>query len=162
MISEMPIMRIRPGPYHHRPVDMVTAYGLRRALLFGRRRQPGLPAARDPDRTEAGLLQLLEGRALVSDGVVYGSNQKRGAIRAVASAPAKERGGEEERTTYGVLKRSTGRPGSAASTNETTSWYQPGVLSGVSSRTWRRSPAVALPVVVATVVRRGRRRRRAL
>ena len=70
-----------------------------RDLLLRRRREARLPEARDPDRGEAGLLQLLEGRALVPDCVVYGSNQKRGAITVVASAAGKERGGEEERTT---------------------------------------------------------------
>ena len=58
-------------------------------LLLGGCRQSGLPEARDPDRPEAGVLQLLEGRALVPDRVVYCSNQKRGAIRAVASAAGK-------------------------------------------------------------------------
>ena len=67
-------------------------------LLRRRRRQARLPEARDPDGREAGILQPLEGRAVVADGVVYRSNQKRGAIRAVASAAGKERGGEEERT----------------------------------------------------------------
>ena len=92
---------------------------LRRTAISssGGAEQARLPEARDPDRPEAGLLQLLEGRALVPDRVVYGSNQKRGAISVVASAAGKERGGEETRTTYGVLTRSTGRPGRAASTN---------------------------------------------
>ena len=67
-------------------------------LLLRRRGEPRLPEARDPDCPEAGLLQLLEGRALVPDRVVYGSNQKRGAIAAIASAGGKERGGDEART----------------------------------------------------------------
>jgi hypothetical protein len=90
-------------------------------LLLRRRREARLPEARDPDRRIAGRLELLEGRALVPDCVVYGSNQKRGAITVAASAAGKERGGEEARTTYGVLTRSTGRPGRASSTNETES-----------------------------------------
>jgi hypothetical protein len=90
-------------------------------LLLRRRREARLPEARDPDRRIAGRLELLEGRALVPDCVVYGSNQKRGAIAVAASAAGKERGGEEARTTYGVLTRSTGRPGRASSTNETES-----------------------------------------
>ena len=68
-------------------------------FFLGRCGEPRLPEARDPDRPEAGLLQLLEGRPLVPDCVVYGSNQKRGAIAVVASAAGKERGGEEARTT---------------------------------------------------------------
>ena len=118
-------------------------------LLLRRRGQARLPEARDPDRAEAGLLQLLEGRALVPDRVVYGSNQKRGAIRIVASAAGNERGGDETRTTNGVLTRSTGRPGSAASRKETESWYQPGVVSVGASTTWTRRPAAARPVFTA-------------
>jgi hypothetical protein len=130
-------------------------------LLLRRRREARLPEARDPDRSEAGVLQLAEGGAFVPDDVVYCSNQKRGAIRAAASASGKGRGGDETRTKNGVLTRSTGRPGSAASTNETTSWYQPGVLSAGRSSTWTRRAAAARPLVVASGVRRGRRRRRA-
>ena len=85
-------------------------------LLLRRSGQSRLPEARDPDGTEAGLLQLAEGGALVPDRVVYGSNQKRGAITVVATASGKESGGEEERSTNGALTRSTGRPGRAAST----------------------------------------------
>lgn len=92
-----------------------------RDLLLGRRRQARLPVARDPDGAETGVLQPAEGGALVPDGVVYGSNQKRGASTLVASAAGKGRGGEEERTAKGVLTRSTGRPGNVASTNETES-----------------------------------------
>ena len=90
-------------------------------FLLRRGREARLPEARDPDRAEAGLLQLLEGRALVPRGVVYGSNQKRGAISVAASAAGQERGGEEARAKNGVLTRSTGRPGRASSRNETES-----------------------------------------
>ena len=92
-----------------------------RDLLLRRCRQARLPVARDPDGAEAGVLQLAEGGALVPDGVVYGSNQKRGGSAFAASAAGKGRGGEEARTAKGVLTRSTGRPGSVASTNETES-----------------------------------------
>ena len=79
-----------------RPLDDAAEDG---DLLRRRRREAGLPEARDPDGGEARVLQLAEGRALVPDGVVYCSNQKRGAITVVAAAAGKERGGEEARTT---------------------------------------------------------------
>ena len=84
-----------------------------------------------------------------------------GGIEELAAGLEWERGGEEARTTYGVLTRSTGRPGRPSSTNETESWYQPGVTSVGRSRTLARRPAAARPVVTATAGRRGRRRRRA-
>ena len=68
-------------------------------LLRRRCGEPRLPETGDPDGAEPGFLQLPEGRALVPNGVVYGSNQERGAIRVVASAAGKERGGSEARTT---------------------------------------------------------------
>jgi len=87
-------------------------------LLWRRRRQPGLPEARDPDRPEADLLELLERRPLVADGIVDGADEER-LIVAAATGEGQRR--EGERTGNSVLARTTTTPGRVACTNVTES-----------------------------------------
>jgi len=87
-------------------------------LLRHRRRETGLPEARDPNRPEPRLLQLRQRGPLVADGVVDGADEER---LVVAAAAGERQRGERERTAKGTLVRTTGLPGLVAWTNETES-----------------------------------------
>jgi len=87
-------------------------------LLWRRRREPRLPEARDPNRTEPRLLQLLERRPLVADGIVDGTDEER---LVVAAAAGERQRREGERTGNSVLARTTTTPGRVACTNVTES-----------------------------------------
>jgi hypothetical protein len=77
----------------------------------------------------------------VPGGVVYGSNQKRGAI---AAAACEECCRNEPRTANGALVRTSGLPGRVGCTIDTESRYQPGA-TGAASVTFTRLPADARP-----------------
>lgn len=87
-------------------------------LLRRRRRQAGLPEARDPDRAEAGFLELVERRPWMANGVVDCADEE-GLV--VAAATGERQRGEGERTENGVLARTTTTPGRVACTNVTES-----------------------------------------
>ena len=87
-------------------------------LVRRRRRKTGLPEARDPNRTEPRLLQLVERRPLVADGIVDGADEER---LVVAAAPGERQRREGERTGKSVLARTTTTPGRVACTNVTES-----------------------------------------
>ena len=84
-------------------------------LLWLRCREPGLPEARDPDRPEAGILELLECRPGVADPVVDRADEE--GLVLVAAAAAERQRGEAERTENSVLPRTTTGPGRVACTN---------------------------------------------
>jgi hypothetical protein len=82
-------------------------------LAGGWLREAGLPEARDPNRPEAGILQLLERRARVPDRIVDGADEE-GLV--VAAAASEDQRGERERTAKGTLVRTTTGPGRVACT----------------------------------------------
>ena len=84
------------------------------------RRETGLPEAGDPDRAEAGVLELLEGRPGVPDGVVDCADEE-GLFAAAAAAAGEDQCPEEERTGNSALARTTTTPGCVAWTNVTES-----------------------------------------
>ena len=104
-------------PQPVRAVGDVPEHG---QLAVRRGGEPRLPVARDPDRTEARVAQLLERRARVADGVVDGADEER-LVVAAAAGERQRREGESERSANGLLARTTGLAGRVACTKETES-----------------------------------------
>jgi hypothetical protein len=72
-----------------------------------------LPETRDPDRAEAGLLELVKRRPGVADGIVDRADEVR-LVVAAASATGEDQCREGERTGNSALARTTTTPGCVA------------------------------------------------
>ena len=80
-----------------------------------------MPEARDPDRTEAGSLELVERRPGLTDGVVDGADDEALVVAPAAAGERQRREAERERTENSALARTTMGPGRVACTNVTVS-----------------------------------------